>query len=200
LIRFQPRSLIINLKLFIGNKYHWLLFEVHAEMIRPNYYVMSTFIIIIAILLLPQPNRASINKPRVISAVSPVYPVLAAVANIGGIVEIEVKVSNLGDVSSVQAVQGHSLLRQAAESAARRWRFERSDNTSEVRVLSLIFVFRIMQKDTIPDELTPVFEPPYQLEIRHLPFKPVVDADPPTFTRPSGQRRTKQKQGKEKQR
>ncbi|MEK6409775.1 MAG: TonB family protein [Acidobacteriota bacterium] len=126
---------------------------------------------------------------------APAYPVLAVTSNTSGKVEIEVEVNAAGEVASVRTVDGHLLLRQAAENTARRWRFAPDASALKARTVVLIFVFRIMQKDTGPDELTTVFMPPYQVEVRHRPFEPVVDSDPPTYTRPSRRKKTKQATG-----
>ena len=100
-----------------------------------------------------------------------------------------------GEVTSVRAIDGHLLLRPTAEKTARRWRFVPGASIPKARAVVLTFVFRIMPKDTSADELTTVFIPPYQVEVRHRPFEPVVDSDPPTYTRPSRRKKTKQATG-----
>lgn len=131
------------------------------------------------------------EPPAVASAVAPPYRVLAVASNTSGTVAVDVKVNASGDVISARSVGGNPLLRQQAENTARRWRFVRANNGS-VRAATLTFVFRIMLKETAADDLTPVFTPPYKIEVRHRPFVPVVDSDPPTYVRPTRQR------GKEK--
>ena len=58
-----------------------------------------------------------LNKP------SPVYPTVAKVARVSGPVNVEVVINEQGEVVSARAVGGHTLLRVAAEQAARQARF-----------------------------------------------------------------------------
>jgi TonB family protein len=158
---------------------------------RKSYYVASTLIIIAsaAVALAMRPESSSTEQhPAVASAVAPAYPVLAVASNTSGTVEVEVKVSASGEVISARSVNGHPLLRQKAEDTARRWRFIPAVNDASVRPATLTFVFRIMPKETAGDDLTPMFTPPYQVEVRNRPFEPVVDSDPPTYVRPTRQR------------
>jgi len=55
--------------------------------------------------------------------VEPVYPPLAKAARISGSVVIEVTADEEGNVISARAISGHPLLKDAAVSAAKRWRF-----------------------------------------------------------------------------
>lgn len=164
-------------------------------MMKRKYYAASTAMVIATMMPIAHPNGLCFDQPAVVSAVAPAYPVLAVASNTSGKVEIEVEVNAAGEVASVRTVDGHLLLRQAAENTARRWRFAPDASALKARTVVLIFVFRIMQKDTGPDELTTVFMPPYQVEVRHRPFEPVVDSDPPTYTRPSRRKKTKQATG-----
>jgi len=132
-------------------------------------------------------ESTSTERPAVVSAVAPAYPVVAVASNTSGTVQVEVKVNTAGEVIFAQSIDGHPLLRQKAENTARRWRFMPVANDARVRLVTLTFVFRIMSKETVVDDLTPVFTPPYQIEVRHRPFDPVVDSDPPTYVRPTAQ-------------
>lgn len=137
--------------------------------------VTAVFAVSAMIVLAANQGRASTEQSELVAAVAPVYPVMAAVSNTGGEVTVEVEVSPNGKVASARAVEGHDLLRQAAENAARRWRFKSAQNTTTVR---LAFVFRIMPRETPMDDLAPTFMPPYQVEVRHHQFEPVVHSDP----------------------
>lgn len=70
------------------------------------------------------------SKPRevqvaeIIQRVSPEYPVLARRQKVSGTVEVEVDVSEKGDVVIAKATSGPSLLRPAAEQALMKWRFK----------------------------------------------------------------------------
>lgn len=127
-------------------------------------------------------------RPTVASAVAPAYPVLAVVSNTSGTVEVQVKVNTTGEIIFARSVNGHPLLRQKAEDTAKRWRFVAVDAGTGVRLASLTFVFRIMPKETAEDDLTSTFMPPYQVEVRHKPFEPVVHSDPPSYVRSPQQR------------
>ncbi len=74
-----------------------------------------------------------LERPRVVSggllqvkAISkplPVFPPAAKAARVGGTVAVQVEVDEGGSVSKAEAVSGPSLLREAAEDAAREARF-----------------------------------------------------------------------------
>ncbi|HSO73526.1 MAG TPA: energy transducer TonB, partial [Blastocatellia bacterium] len=55
--------------------------------------------------------------------VEPTYPPLAKAARVSGSVVVEVTVDEAGGVISARAMSGHPLLKEAAVSAARGWRF-----------------------------------------------------------------------------
>ena len=79
------------------------------------------------------PRSCNLNIRRVISggilngkAVSkpaPVYPPAAKAAGVGGTVAVQIVVDEAGNVETAEAVSGPALLRDAAETAARRARF-----------------------------------------------------------------------------
>jgi TonB family protein len=83
-------------------------------------------------------------------------------------VVVEVEIDPAGNVSSAKAVSGHPLLRQAAKMAANRWKFEAAAKSAR-RTARLQFVFRIAEKKLPPADATPVFMPPYKIEITHNP-------------------------------
>ena len=56
--------------------------------------------------------------------VEPTYPPLAKAARITGSVVVEVLVDEQGNVSAARAISGHPLLKDAAVSAARGWKFK----------------------------------------------------------------------------
>jgi TonB family protein len=164
-------------------------------MMRKSYYVASTLVILISgvMVLAMRPESLSIEQPAVVSAVAPAYPTLAVASNTSGAVEVEVQVNAAGEVTSARSVNGHPLLRQKAENTARRWLFIAAQGAS-ARTVTLTFVFSIVPKETAADDLTPVFIPPYRVEVRHRPFEPVVDADPPSYVRPTRQRGRRRRQ------
>jgi TonB family protein len=124
-----------------------------------------------------QSTNTHIEQPEVVIAVAPIFPPAAVASNTSGRVVVEVQVDAEGNVSLAKIVDGDALFRQGKiyESTARRWRFAAAKDGSGLRTARLTFVFRIMPNDTPPIELTSVFMPPYQVEVRHKPFEPVVD-------------------------
>lgn len=159
-----------------------------------NYAAIIAAIIIVSVIVgLAVQARTSNEPPAVVSAVAPVFPPVAVAANISGDVVIEVDVNAAGEITSARTVEGHPLLRRirVLEETARRWRFTSATNARTAR---LTFAFRIMPAETAADELTPVFTPPYRVEVRHRPFEPIIDSDPPSYVRPTRQRRGRRAQ------
>jgi TonB family protein len=117
------------------------------------------------------------EQPEVMMAVAPIFPPAAVASNTSGKVVIEVQVDATGAVSMAKIVDGDALFRAGKiyETTARRWRFAVAKDGASLRTARITFVFKIMPKDTPPDDLTSVFIPPYQVEVRHKPFEPVVD-------------------------
>lgn len=130
----------------------------------------------------------TVEQPSVLIAVTPVFPATAVATNTSGTVLIEVEMNAAGEVTSTRSVSGHPLLRKSAENAARRWRFT---STANARTRQLTFAFRLLPKDTPPEELTSVFTPPYQVEVRHQPYEPIIHSDPRSDERRTRQRKRK---------
>jgi len=61
-----------------------------------------------------------------VKRVDPVYPAEARAARQGGAVTVEVTISEQGNVTSARALSGPPLLRSAAVTAARAWKFKAS--------------------------------------------------------------------------
>lgn len=119
-----------------------------------------------------------IEQPAVVTAVAPAFPPSAVLSNTSGKLVVEVQVDAAGIVTEAKVVEGDTLFRAGKkiyEATARRWRFAKAKGGAGLRTARLTFVFKIMTKDTPPDELTAVFMPPYQVEVRHKPFVPVID-------------------------
>ncbi len=138
---------------------------------------VAALIIVCATAALAMQLSSSDEPPIVVTAVAPSYPPIAVAVNAGGTVITEVEVNAAGEVITALGTSGHPLLRRAAENTARRWRFTPAAVTRMVR---LTFIFRIMPRETTADELTPVFRPPYQVEVRHQPAEPIIHSDPPS--------------------
>ncbi len=106
------------------------------------------------------------EQPKVISAAAPVFPAIALAARQLGEVVVEVKIDSAGKVTSARA-DGPPLLRRASEVAARRWKFAAAEGNSDARTARLTFVFRESEKRLPESEVTPVFVPPYKIEVTH---------------------------------
>jgi TonB family protein len=108
------------------------------------------------------------EQPAVIQAVAPLFPVPSKGPYAMGSVVVEVAIDASGAVTEAQAVKGHPFLYSAAEKAAQRWLFASTSELAKVRTVRLTFVFKFMDDD-IPDEgLSPIFMPPYQVEVRRI--------------------------------
>jgi TonB family protein len=67
-----------------------------------------------------------ILPPRLVSSVLPVYPQIAQQAGVTGTVVIETTIDKEGRVVKTKVISGPELLRQAAVSALRQWKYEPS--------------------------------------------------------------------------
>ena len=74
--------------------------------------------------VLPKSVPAGVINIKAIDLPEPDYPADAKAAGAGGAVILKVEVDESGSVLSTQTVSGHSLLRPAAEKAARNTKFE----------------------------------------------------------------------------
>lgn len=66
----------------------------------------------------------SVDRPKVLHQVAPVYPPDALKARIQGVVRFSAVVDRDGNVESLRLVSGHPLLAPAARAAAIQWVFE----------------------------------------------------------------------------
>jgi len=111
-------------------------------------------------------SAAEIEQPTVVVAIPPPYPIIARHAHASGDVFVTVSINSGGEGVSAKASGGHPLLNGAAERAAKEWRFAPSSNGPSAREASLIFSFKLMPRCAPVTDLTPVFYPPYKVEIR----------------------------------
>ncbi len=106
------------------------------------------------------------QEPMVVKAIPAIYPRIAAVAEESGTVVIEVKIKPDGTVAEANAVGGHKLFRVAAEKSSRLWVFNSITGPNISRTARLTFAFKLIPKAANPEELLPVFMPPYGVETR----------------------------------
>lgn len=126
-------------------------------------------------LLIPLLGSAQTNSSLSVvvrSAAAPVYPPVALTANASGDVQVALTIDKTGNVTNADFVSGNKLLHKAAVEAAKRWKFERLNEQATVQ---LIFSFRMVPKNTLAEDMTPVFMPPYHLEVRGKLPEPTVN-------------------------
>jgi TonB family protein len=106
------------------------------------------------------------NSPVVISAVAPIYSPSMRAINLEGDFRVDVKIDRSGKVVSSECVKGtHQLVRKVIEEASDRWQFAPDENAEKKRRVQLTFTFRLVPKASNFDS-TPIFYPPYKIEVR----------------------------------
>ena len=103
----------------------------------------------------------------VLEAVPPIYSQIAVNARASGKLLVEVEINSDGSVASAHAIQPN-IFRPAAERAALRWRFVPSTD-AKLRVVKLVFHFKVMDRPVEASDLVPIFKPPYEIEVRGMP-------------------------------
>jgi len=99
---------------------------------------------------------------KVINAVKPAYPPIAAARRISGKVVVVVDVDVNGMVTEAHAQSGHPVLLTAAQNAAGRWRFNSARQDVGIRSAKLIFNFLKISSPNQDDGFTA----PYQMMVR----------------------------------
>lgn len=133
------------------------------------------------------------EAPAVESAVAPVFPPIAAAANVSGEVIVEVEVNEKGEVRAARSVNAHPLLRKASEDAAFRWRFTPDLGGGKNRAVRLTFSYRLVRLKAPAAELASIFMPPYSVEVRREKFATIIHSDPPSYTIPPKRVRKRRK-------
>lgn len=132
------------------------------------------------------PSQKSIaDQPAVVMAVAPIFMPFT-IGNTGiAKATVEVKVDASGKVVSASLIDSSPELgpERTFENAAKRWQFAPAADGADLRTAHLTFTLRILPKGTPTYELTSIFSPPYQVEIRHEVFEPYTNVDPkPEFS------------------
>jgi len=104
----------------------------------------------------------------------PAYPAIARAANATGTVNVDVAVAADGSVVSAKSIDGHPLLRQAAELSSQAWRFV-PDTTGSTCVVRLIFTFELSRQLDSTD-IAATFLSPYHVRVR---TGRLIISDPP---------------------
>lgn len=113
-----------------------------------------------------------VDKPEVLSAVAPVYPPLLVAADFSGRIAVEVTINAKGEVTLTRIIEGHPAVRQMTDlfdQTLRKWLFSATTDERETRKATIVFVFTIVPERTPEADLTTIFRPPYEIEIRHRP-------------------------------
>jgi TonB family protein len=134
-----------------------------------HYLLLFLAVIALSSLVLAQTSES--EQPVVVSAVVPVYPAIAEAARASGDVTVEVEIDRAGKVTAANSDGKIKLLGKAAEEAARRWQFAPSQGGEKKRKAQLVFSFHLMPEEALWLDSTPVFYPPYRIEIRKKPTK-----------------------------
>lgn len=103
----------------------------------------------------PQQIRVSggVLQGSAINNVQPEYPAVAKAAGASGAVQVQVTISEKGDVIDTSVVSGHPLLRDAALAAARQWQFKPTElSGTPVKVQGVLtFNFTLAQNGEAND-------------------------------------------------
>jgi protein TonB len=86
-----------------------------------------------------------LTQGRALRKVEPPYPTIAKQTRVQGMVQVQIAISETGEVNDVVLLSGHPLLRDAALRAAKQWLFKPTElNGRPVRAIGLItFNFKI---------------------------------------------------------
>ena len=119
--------------------------------------------------LLNGSNGVSAESPcisEVVSAVAPIYPRVAYMARMYGTIKVLVEVNNSGAVINAKAIK-KNLLSESSEKAALKWEFKTiNDSELIVRKYEITFKYRLMPEYTQDEDLTCIYNPPYEIEVR----------------------------------
>jgi TonB family protein len=106
---------------------------------------------------------------EIIIAVAPTYPLGANMARVGGMVEVEIVVNDVGNVISTNGVDKKSsdyiVFGAASERAALKWKFIKTSNNIN-RKYTLSFYYKIMPPNTPNEDITTIYRSPYSIEVR----------------------------------
>jgi len=119
-----------------------------------------------------------------IKKVQPSYPPTAKAVNASGAVQVQITISEAGEVIEASAISGHPVLRSVAEEAARQWLFKPTEvGGKPVKVQGiLIFEFRMSPPSTsVPTTAATSAETPEKLNVsgRVLQSKAIKKVQPP---------------------
>jgi hypothetical protein len=148
--------------------------------------IITSILLILLVAITCNAQNGISEQPEVLTAVSPTFPPILVAANISGRTTVEVTVNAKGEVVSTKIIEGHPLIKQMIklfDDTLRRWRFSAIEEEGKKRTAKIAFVFTIVPERTPEADITTIFKPPYELEIRHRPasetYEFVPNIDPP---------------------
>ena len=133
---------------------------------------MQTFTLLICLAIAFGVNRLDASGAEIMAAVAPLYPPVAASSRISGTVIVRSTVDASGVVTRVAVLEGHQLLKRAAEEAAKQWKFNSSPEAD--RSYNMKFTFVLLPEDA-PEPSRIIFLPPNQVEVDLRPARPTVN-------------------------
>jgi len=115
------------------------------------------------------------DSARVVHVAAPGYPQMTSGGRIEGEVPVEVDVTPDGAVRKAQSQSGPAMLRAAAETAARQWRFAPSGPEK----VQIVFAFILQEGLGDPPAVASLFKAPNRIEVFAMKRELVVISDPP---------------------
>ena len=110
------------------------------------------------------------EEASVITAGIPInYPLIALSARQSGEVIVNMQIDKNGFVTSANAFSGPELLRKFSEMSAKQWLFNSYGNPPEVRLVRVVFAFRVVDLDCrkeSPPSAIPVLISQFQIEVK----------------------------------
>jgi hypothetical protein len=127
------------------------------------------------------PCNARAHDIIVTTAVAPRYPQIGQLAWLSCKVQVIVSFDKNGMILFAKPIKTDSsypAFLEESEKAAKRWKFE-IDKSRKMQQIQITFVYTIMPKDALDEEVTTIFRPPFEMEVRYRPpadsVRPIVD-------------------------
>jgi TonB family protein len=97
---------------------------------------------------------SDVTPGKAIKKIQPHYPPIAKAANASGPVQVQILISETGDVLDAYAISGHPLLRDAAVQAARGWVFKPTELSGRAIKANgiLTFNFALVDEEQSPSQ------------------------------------------------
>lgn len=140
--------------------------------------IVSILLIVTATALVATGQQANMTAPPIIAAAGvPLYPQLARMARIEGVVHVKVTTDGHRSITA-KAEDGHKMLAAAAEQNAQTWEFE----THEPTTFIVTYQYKLVEglKDN-PSGPTVILRFPTEVEVLATPI--VINDPAPEVTR-----------------